>query len=336
MKDIRNSNFEALRIIAILMITAYHYVVHGVGNMAIGGGNVLYISSLWGKAGVDIFCLLTGYMLVTKENVNYKRLVNVELQILFYTFLGLGVGLLLGKSVGIGSLLKTFMPVTFEHYWYMTAYVIVFLLSPYFNTLIKTFDKKTFERLLIIFFVVWCIIPFFTLRENNGLFWSQLIWFVVMYFTGAYIRLMEPRFTKRFYIHILWISNVLLVLSVISIGWLAGYNERFAHYIVYFRWSNSPLIVMICVAMMRLAAMAKFRSVGWINFLASLVLGIYLFQENIFFQEICWHDWFNNSIPSTVFLQIIHVITSVACVCVLGGLIEFLRIQLFKLLRLSK
>ena len=38
MKDIRNSNFEALRIIAILMITAYHYVVHGVGNMAIGGG----------------------------------------------------------------------------------------------------------------------------------------------------------------------------------------------------------------------------------------------------------------------------------------------------------
>ena len=87
MKDIRNSNFEALRIIAILMITAYHYVVHGVGNMATGGGNVLYISSLWGKAGVDIFCLLTGYMLVTKENVNYKRLVNVELQILFYTFL---------------------------------------------------------------------------------------------------------------------------------------------------------------------------------------------------------------------------------------------------------
>lgn len=48
MKDIRNSNFELLRIIAILMITAYHYVVHGVGNMAIRGGNVLHVSSLWG------------------------------------------------------------------------------------------------------------------------------------------------------------------------------------------------------------------------------------------------------------------------------------------------
>lgn len=289
-----------------------------------------------GKAGVNLFCLLTGYMLVAKDNINYKRLKNVEFQILFYTLLGLGVGFLLGKEVGLGALLQTFMPVVFGHYWYMTAYVIVFLLSPYFNTLIKTFDKKTFERLLFIFFVVWCIIPFFTLRENNGMFWSQLIWFVVMYFTGAYIRLMEPRYSKKNYIHALWITNVILILSVFVISWLSGYNERFSNYIVYFRWSNSPLIVIMCLAMMRLAAMADSRSVGWINFLASLVLGIYLFQENIFFQDICWHDWFNNSIPSTVFQQIIHVITSVACVCVLGGLIEFIRIQFFKLLRLSK
>lgn len=336
MKDPRNSNFEALRILAILMITAYHYVVHGVGNMIMGCNNVLWVSSLWGKAGVNIFCLLTGYMLVTKDSVNYKRLINVELQILFYTLLGFGSGLLLGKSVGVGVFLQSFMPVTFGHYWYMTAYVIVFLLSPYFNTLIKTFDKKTFERLLIIFFVVWCIIPFFTLRENNGMFWSQLIWFVVMYFTGAYIRLTEPRFTKQFYIYTLLISNVLLVLSVFVIGWLADYNERFSHYIVYFRWSNSPLIVIMCVAMMRLAAIAKFRSVNWINFLASLVLGVYLFQENIFFQDICWHDWFNNSLPSTVLRQIIHVVASVICVCVIGGVIEFLRIHFFKIIRLSK
>lgn len=335
MQETRNSNFEVLRLIAILMITAYHYVVHGISDMVIGGGNVLYVSSLWGKAGVNLFCILTGYLLVNKDVVNYKRLKNIEFQILFYTLLGLGVGLFLGKYIGFGVLLQTFMPVTFGHYWYMTAYVIIFLLSPYFNTLIKTFDKKTFERLLVIFFVVWCVIPFFTLRENKGMFWTQLVWFVVMYFTGAYIKLMEPRFTKQFYIHAWWISNIILVTSVFIIGF-SGINNYLSDYVDYVRWSNSPLIVIMCVAMMRLAAMAKFRSVGWINFLASLVLGIYLFQENIFFQEICWHDWFNNSIPSTVFQQIIHVITSVACVCVLGGLIEFLRILLFKLLRLSK
>lgn len=34
----RNSGIEALRIIAMLMIIAYHYVVHGKGIETAGGG----------------------------------------------------------------------------------------------------------------------------------------------------------------------------------------------------------------------------------------------------------------------------------------------------------
>lgn len=44
MSNIRNSNFELLRVIAILMITAYHYVVHGVAEiatMSVGGGHFI-------------------------------------------------------------------------------------------------------------------------------------------------------------------------------------------------------------------------------------------------------------------------------------------------------
>lgn len=40
MKEGRNSNFEILRIVAILMITAYHYVVHGVADP--NGGGAFY------------------------------------------------------------------------------------------------------------------------------------------------------------------------------------------------------------------------------------------------------------------------------------------------------
>ena len=41
MKEGRNSNFEILRIVAILMITAYHYVVHGVAEPVGGGGHFI-------------------------------------------------------------------------------------------------------------------------------------------------------------------------------------------------------------------------------------------------------------------------------------------------------
>lgn len=275
-------------------------------------------------------------MLVKKENISYDRLKTVEWQILFYTLLGLLVGFMVGKHIGLGLLLYSIAPIITGHYWYMTAYVIVFLFSPYLNLLIKNLDKEKFWRLLIICYVIWSIIPFFTLRENTGMFWSQLVWFVVMYFTGAYIRIYPAKYSKKIYINTFWISNTLLILSVFVISWLSRLHDGFTGYITYFRWSNSPLIVAICISMMRLADLSTPKTITWINFLASLVLGIYLFQENIFFQELCWNDWFNNTVPKTFLQQVAHVITSVVCVCVLGGLIEFLRIKLFKIIRLSK
>ncbi len=333
MKNTRNSNFELLRIIAILMITAYHYVVHGATD--VGGGILLNASSLWGKAGVNLFCLLTGYMLVKKEKITYSRLKTVEWQILFYTLLGLLVGFILGKHIGLGSLLYSIAPIITEHYWYMTAYVIVFLFSPYINLLINSLDGKQLGKLLLISYIAWCIIPFFTLREYTGMFWSQLIWFFVMYVTGAYIHIIPEKFSKRTYIYALWISNVLLILSVVVIAWLSNYCDILTNYITYFRWSNSPLIVIICISMMRIADMTSPRSVLWINYLASLVLGMYLFQENIFFQDLCWHDWFNNTMPSTLLSRLLHVLISVTCVCIIGGLIEIIRIRIFKIIRLS-
>lgn len=336
MNNGRNSNFEFIRLVAIVMITAYHYVVHGVQDPAIGGGNILYVTSLWGKAGVNLFCLLSGYMLISKDEIKYNRLKSVEFQVLFYTLTGLLVGFLLHKDIGIKDIIYSIIPVISEHYWYITAYFIVFLLSPYINKLVKALDKKSFQTLLIICYVIWSIIPFFTFRETSGMYWNQFIWFVVMYMTGAYLKINRSHYSKKTYIYALVISNILLVLSVFAIDWMTIFSEKATSYITYFRWSNSPLIVIICISMMRLADIATARSIGWINFLASLVLGVYLFQENIFYQGICWQDLFNNSIPSTSLDKILHVIISVAGVIALGGIIDFIRLKAFKLLRIIK
>ena len=318
------------------MITAYHYVVHGVQDPAVGGGNILYVSSLWGKAGVNLFCLLTGYMLIGKDEIKYNRLLSVEWQVLFYTLTGLLVGYFLHKEIGIISVFYSLLPVITDHYWYITAYFMVFLLSPYINKLIKGLDHKSFQWLLIICYMIWCIIPFFTLRENSGMYWNQFIWFVVMYLTGAYLKTYKNQFNKKTYVYAIIISNILLILSVFVIEWMTILNDKAISYITYFRWSNSPLIVIMCISMMRLADMAPIRIIGWINFMASLVLGIYLFQENIFYQSICWQDLFNNSIPTKAINRIFHVITSVVGVIAIGGIVDFIRLKIFKILKLTK
>lgn len=275
-------------------------------------------------------------MLIGKQEIKYDRLKSVEWQVLFYTITGLLTGWLLHKNIGLGSIYYSILPVISGHYWYITAYFIVFLLSPYINKQLKTLDKQSFQRLLVICYVVWCIIPFLTLRETNGMFWNQFIWFMVMYMTGAYLKLFDGKFSRRIYIYAFIVANIFLVLSVFAIGWIAGVNEKAVPYITYFRWSNSPLIVIICISIMRLAGMTTYRSVGWINFLASLVLGIYLFQENQFFQVILWHDLFNNSLPTTYFTRMLHVVVSVIGVMTVGGIIEFVRIKIFKILKIAK
>ena len=335
MSNTRNSNFELLRVIAILMITAYHYVVHGANGME-GVGNLLNIISMWGKAGVNLFCLLTGYMMSCKAEINYKRLRSVEIQVLFYTLTGLAFGCLAHQSLGIGGILVSVFPVVFGHYWFVTAYVIVFLLSPFLNRMIQGLEQKEFLRLLIICYAIWSIIPFFTLRESNGMFWNQFIWFVVMYLTGAYIRLTDNRNNKKKYINVILISTLLLVISVFTISWVSTYYSQASQFVTYFRWSNSPLIVITCIAMMRLAAMAQPRTIGWINFLASLVFGIYLFQENIFYRHTLWIEVFNNTTAITPIQQIIHVSLSVILVVLIGGIIDFIRMKIFEIIKHAK
>lgn len=71
----RKSNLECLRIIAILMIIAYHYVVHSNFDFLGGWKSKAFLEfiSYGGKAGVNIFCLLMGYFGVKSKFSVKKR-----------------------------------------------------------------------------------------------------------------------------------------------------------------------------------------------------------------------------------------------------------------------
>ena len=66
-KYVRQSNIELLRIIAMIMIVAHHFSVHGGFSFS-----TITVNSLWiqfmqngGKIGVDVFVLISGYFLIS-------------------------------------------------------------------------------------------------------------------------------------------------------------------------------------------------------------------------------------------------------------------------------
>lgn len=87
----RKSNFELLRIVAMLMIVLHHVMVHGVleggikTNLTATGFLSVGLAS-GGKIGVMIFMLMTGYFLVNKREVNKKSMGVLWIQVFTYSF----------------------------------------------------------------------------------------------------------------------------------------------------------------------------------------------------------------------------------------------------------
>ena len=76
----RESNFELLRILAMLMIVASHYAVHGIGfdNWTTGSlVNRWCIAFFFsgGEIGVALFFMISGYFLIIKEKISVKKVV---------------------------------------------------------------------------------------------------------------------------------------------------------------------------------------------------------------------------------------------------------------------
>ena len=209
----RKSNFELLRIAAMLMIVTYHLVCHGVQRHVLSvspTGNRLFQQFLMpgGDIGVALFFMLTGYFLVGKQRTSVLK---VCLQTIFY---GLALSALfvimmvIHKSFGVGyafsefsltekitQLLRhIFVLVSAGNWWFVSAYVLLVLTAPRINQFLATLNKAGFARLLLVtwFFFYSCQLVFDGAYVSLG----RAFFFYIL---GAYCRLFvdcEPKKPK--------------------------------------------------------------------------------------------------------------------------------------------
>ena len=92
----RQSNFELIRIVAMLFIVLWHVVIHGTQNNMEGG---LYIKAVTG-VGVSLYVLLSGYFNIRLTCRSFLNLFSV---VLFYSLLGflVAVVFLIDRFLGV-------------------------------------------------------------------------------------------------------------------------------------------------------------------------------------------------------------------------------------------
>ena len=85
----RQSNIELLRIIAMLMIVAHHFALHGgfVFPPSAISLNCVWIQflQLGGKISVDIFVLISGFYMVSGGSFRLSKIIKLWLQLLTYS-----------------------------------------------------------------------------------------------------------------------------------------------------------------------------------------------------------------------------------------------------------
>jgi len=336
----RNSNFELLRILCMVMIVAHHYSVHGGWefNKEIFSINRYFVQllSLGGKLGVNCFVLLSGYFMVGKTGFKYRRLIKQGAQILFYVvvleacamiFSGKGFDAILLAKKTIYSIYKM------KQWWFVWPYFALMLFAPFINSMLAGIDKKTHLKMLALMLLIWSIVPFFT---GFSLVYNNFVWFVMLYILAGYIRrcpACEDGVCLRRANRYLIISGLLylaLALYVLCFDLLGTRWAFFAKNCTRLSQQQSPLTVALAVSLLLAFRNMKPRFNKTVNLLASATFGVYLIHEYSSVRTFLWKNFFKNAshLQDSFGELVIHAFVAIAAVYIVCTIIDLARIYI--------
>jgi len=320
----RQSNFELLRIISILMIIMHHYAYYINQNGKVIGislNNIIIdILYIGGKIGVTIFVLIAGYFGI-KNEFKIKKMIKLLFEILFYSIILLILNISINgiDNIDMKEVMKSLFPITFSLYWFATTYVILYVLSPFINKLINNLNKEQIKKLLFILIVLIYIIPTIT---NKIIGFGNVGMFITLYIIGAYIRLKDSSKSNKNCL----IYFVLCIIFIIAMQLLCEW-KNINKYINYFANMNNIVVLISSVSLFMCFKNIKIQS-NFINKIASTTFGVYLIHSNYFMHEFIWGKLFNNTkyYISNDYKILIHASISISLTYIICVVLDLFRI----------
>ena len=329
----RSSNLELLRIIAMLVIVAHHYVVNS-GLMTLIKANpenmnsiMLLIFGWGGKTAINCFVLITGYFMCKKQ-ITVEKYMKLFTQVLFYNIVIGAVFVIAGyQQLNVKFLITALFP--FNNVGnsgsFTTSYLFFFLLIPYINILIKNMSIKEYKVLLCLSLFMYCLLPSIGFKTA----FSSVIWFSVIYLIGAYIRLFIDAKTVNYkvmgklalvFLLISWVSIILMI----KVG---AYLGKFAPY-----WlvadENKILALLLAISTFLFFLKLPLPNSSFINTISAAAFGVLLIHANsAAMRTWLWKDLLNNVGQYGSQWMMIHAILSVVGIYTVCSIIEICRIK---------
>ena len=332
--NIKNSNIEILRIFAMLMIIAHHYCWHGVYNLCHCNTSlvcylnnfIVGIATLGGKLGVDIFILITGYFMISSK-YKFSRFIKIYLSTLFYSLLFLMLAYIFAKQqISQITINSSLFPFGGNAYWFITTYLMLYILIPFINNFIHKTKKSMLNSLMIITTILWIIIPTFT---NANYCFSNLVWFIYLYLVGASIKLKSFAgiFNNKNFIKKIFLLSCTILVSYVFIKCVN--NQINLVNMEKISRMQSLYIFSVAIYLFHFFKDLTITNSMLINQVSSSVLGVYLIHDNFIVRPFIWLLLFHPYTMIDKSYMILHLFTVTLIVFIFCVVIDKFKILIF-------
>lgn len=351
---------ECLRNIAMLMVVLLHYLSKGeflapLTERMAPNNYVAWFLEAFAIGAVNVYVLISGYFMADSE-FKLKKLLKLYATVLFYSilvpilmlilcillptvkefFVKSGVTLLGIEDLNLYRLIQYVFPVQMKHYWFVTSYMITYMLSPFLVWGAKYLKKKQFEEILI------CLLVFFSVfktvlpvkLENDDLGYSAL-WFICVFLVAVYIRMYGIPFFKNFSRSFLcYLGSVVLIYGFTMLvrnvyfwtGKLSDFVQAPYSYNHVFNLFGAVALFYTFYHI----KLSENESFGKLCVLfGPHTLGVYLLHEHVEVRWV-WPKWFGATINVPTWMLILKCLLTVLVVYGIGIAVDIFRDKIFK------
>ena len=343
----RNPSFELLRVLAMFMILILHYNTAAGALLQLGlpatGVNIFAnVTESFAISGINTYVLISGFFL-SKSSVKVSRILKLICQVYFYTFL-VSLSMMLVGSYSLTAnnsvyrLVQYLFPISSEHYWFVTAYVIMYVLAPVMNAAMEKLTRKQ-AKIVILGMLLWfCFIKSFVpVLFPTDKFGYDYGWFICLYLIAAYIRRYDVSLfysaKKSLFVYLLSslvIATMSISLYFINLNWggLAHFQEVPFNYNFLFTLTASLGLF----SFFRYYTMKESRVTDTLRIIGPLTFGVYLLHMHVEIRDhwVSWISGFIGEVPMySVPLFAWHALRTILIVFVAGIFVDFLRKMIF-------
>lgn len=285
----RNSNIEAIRLVAMLMVVLNHnvwpnYVDPNWGKIPATCLRLLVsLLSQWGGVGDCLFFFISAWFLCNEKQSlrkNIARCWKLEKQLWFWAVLTALAAVSLWKyqnRLQTASLVKltihTVFPFITATWWYPTSYMLFLIVCPFLTRGLRVLTYTQHATLCIILLMLFGFLPA-SIAFPNDLAYSVAL-FLYLYVVMTFIRWHNPNFVTTHYARRLILFGLFIGMGsqVVAVAALPQSG------ILGALWMNCPrCIPSICIALgiIVLAINHKPRYSRLVNKMAAGTLAVYL------------------------------------------------------------